>query len=188
MSSATRRYEPFHRNAECQHYKRNSRCNQRKQTLYVKRSDSKLLRERQRKKLLSPSKNSSKFGEYIVTDENISNNLFKAIHESSQKEYACQIVEKENYREALLPYTLVSSNELINNIVDVLHGKKHVYFIFEKSYGDLHSYIRSKRKLKEAEASSLFKQIVNSVSYCHSVGVVVRDLKLRKFVFTDPSR
>jgi len=34
----------------------------------------------------------------------------------------------------------------------------------------------------------LFAQIVAAISHCHQNGVVLRDLKLRKFVFKDPER
>ena len=42
--------------------------------------------------------------------------------------------------------------------------------------------------LQEAESCHLLEQIVNTVSHCHSRSIVLRDLKLRKFVFTDPER
>jgi len=154
----------------------------------MKRPNSKSLREKQKRKSFSPSKNSSKVGDYILTDVNISSCLCKAVHENTGREYMCQYIEMSKYRETLLPYTLVSPNENINNIVEVLFGKSYVYFIFERSFGDLHSYIRSKKKLKEGEACKLFQQIVQVVRHCHSKGVVIRDLKLRKFVFADPNR
>ena len=189
MSVSSRRYEPFHR-SECQSYKRTAtRTNQRKQqSSFVKRLSSKSTQEKQRKKSFSPSKSCSKVGEYILTNVNISSRLCKAVNEITQKVYTCQYIEISKYRETLLPYTLVSPNENVNNIVEILYGKKYVYFIFEESYGDLHSYIRSKKKLKEHEACSLFQQIVNVVKHCHKMGVVIRDLKLRKFVFKDASR
>lgn len=188
MSVSSRRYEPFHR-SECQAHKRTAtRAGQRKQSLFVKRAANKSSQEKQRRKSFSPSKSSSKVGDYIFTNVNISNRLCKAVNESTQKEYTCQYVEVSKYRETLLPYTLVSPHENVNNIVEILFGKKYVYFIFEESFGDLHSYIRSKKKLKEQEACSLFQQIVNAVKHCHENGIVIRDLKLRKFVFKDSSR
>lgn len=35
---------------------------------------------------------------------------------------------------------------------------------------------------------NLFRQIAEAVAQCHECGVVIRDLKLRKFVFTNPER
>lgn len=73
-------------------------------------------------------------------------------------------------------------------INEIIQGNKYVYVFFDKHYGDLHSYVRSKRKLKEGEAMRLYKQIAEAVAQCHECGVVIRDLKLRKFVFTDQEK
>lgn len=51
-------------------------------------------------------------------------------------------------------------------------------------YGSLQSKIGA-NKLSEAAVRPLFKQIVRAVAFCHSIGIIVRDLKLRKFVFID---
>lgn len=59
---------------------------------------------------------------------------------------------------------------------------------FAPSYGDLHTYICNKKRLKESEAVDFFHQIVSIVSDCHNNGIILRDLKLRKFVFSDPQR
>lgn len=63
-----------------------------------------------------------------------------------------------------------------------------LYLISPASYGDLHTYLRSKRRLKESEARSLFRQAAQAVHDCHRHGVVLTDLKLRRFVFADPQR
>lgn len=63
-----------------------------------------------------------------------------------------------------------------------------LYLLSPASYGDLHTYLRSKRRLKESEARSLFRQAAQAVNDCHRHGVVLTDLKLRRFVFADPQR
>lgn len=70
---------------------------------------------------------------------------------------------------------------------DAKAGTK-LYLLSPASYGDLHSYLRTKRRLKESEARSLFRQAAQAVYDCHSNGVVLTDLKLRRFVFADPQR
>lgn len=67
-------------------------------------------------------------------------------------------------------------------------GPKQTYVVFSPSHGDLHSYVRSNKRLNESEVCRLFRQIVNIVHDCHANGIVLRDLKLRKFVFTDPEQ
>lgn len=67
-------------------------------------------------------------------------------------------------------------------------GEANVYIFFERNYGDMHSYVRTCKRLQEDEAVRLFDQMAAAVAHCHENGVILRDLKLRKFVFTDPQR
>lgn len=50
--------------------------------------------------------------------------------------------------------------------------------------GDLLSYVRKRRTLKEEVAKSLFKQLVTALSYCHQKGIVHRDIKLDNLLLT----
>ena len=72
-------------------------------------------------------------------------------------------------------------------IVRPPHGDR-AWLVFEPHCGDLHSYVRQRRRLREAESQRLFTQIATTVYKCHEVGLILRDLKLRKFVFTNMSR
>ena len=56
------------------------------------------------------------------------------------------------------------------------------------THGNVHSYLIEKNKIPESEASSIFKQMLTAVQYCHSKGIVVRDFKMGKFVFHDEER
>lgn len=76
----------------------------------------------------------------------------------------------------------------VNPIHEVLVGDKRVYLIFPRSHSDLHSYVRARKRLREHEARRLFRQMAETVAACHEQGIVLRDLKLRKFVFADPQR
>ena len=71
---------------------------------------------------------------------------------------------------------------------EVVVGQKNIYLMFPPCHGDLHSYVRTRRRLREPGARHLFRQIVSAVHEAHCKGIVLRDLKLRKFVFTDESR
>lgn len=99
-----------------------------------------------------------------------------------------QIVPRENSSNLLSAHYLLDSHPHINTLHEVILGEKFLYLIFPPSHGDLHSYVRQRKRLKETEARKLFQQIVETVQACHEQGIVLRDLKLRKFVFADPQR
>lgn len=61
-------------------------------------------------------------------------------------------------------------------------------FFYLLPQGDLHSHVRVRKRLREPEARRLFRQMCEVVKCCHEQGIVLRDLKLRKFVFADTER
>jgi len=98
------------------------------------------------------------------------------------------VIPIEKYRDSLAAYWQVGFHDNINEIKEILLGDAHAYVFFARHYGDLHSYVRAKRRLKEAEALRLFHQIVAAVIHCHDNGIVLRGLKLRMFVFKDSDK
>ena len=184
---AHRRYSPYHSRG-FEELKVSPRRTKRKH-VYVKPSDcSKVFAEKCKKKSSPQSTSPTKVGKYILSEVNSATCLCQAVHIDSRKEYSCRVVEIGKYKEIVTPYYSTNYHEHINKIEEILLGDQFAYIMFEKSFGDLHSYIRCKKKLKEEEASRLFKQIVSVVKHCHSAGLVLRDLKLRKFVFKDKAR
>jgi len=101
---------------------------------------------------------------------------------------AFQEFQIHKYRESLSAYWLVDAHENISSISEIILGETKAYVLFERHYGDLHAYVREKRKLKEEEAVLLIRQIVAAVKHCHDAGIILRDLKLRKFVFKNKER
>ncbi len=71
---------------------------------------------------------------------------------------------------------------------EVISGRSRTYLLFPPASTDLHTYVRTRRRLREHQARHLFRQVVSAVKEAHSRGIVLRDLKLRKFVFTTESR
>jgi len=130
-------------------------------------------------------------GDYLIheqTDSLLGITIHKSYHTLTREEVVCKIIPMKRYRDIVSSYWRVGNHININEIIEILLGDTQVYVFFRKHYGDLHSYVRNKRKLKESEASKLFYQIVSAVNSCHENGIVLRDLKLRKFVFKDSAR
>lgn len=94
----------------------------------------------------------------------------------------------KHYQDKIRPYIQLPSHSNITGIVEVLLGESKAYVFFEKDFGDMHSYVRSRKRLREEEAALLFKQIVSAVAHCHQSAIVLGDLKLRKFVFSTEER
>lgn len=138
--------------------------------------------------LSSHSQSVSKIGKYILLDGNPGSSFTRVIDCQNRAQLACKIVEAKKLGDVMAPYRHLASHENINEIVDVIVGENKAYVFMQRSYGDLHSYVRTKKRLKENEASKLFVQIVRAVSHCHRSGIVLRDLKLRKFVFKNKDR
>lgn len=127
-----------------------------------------------------------KIGKYLL--EHVEAETFKACDYQTRDEKICKVFEINKYRDSLSAYWQVDAQENISSISEIILGETKAYVFFDRHYGDLHSYIRQKKKLKEEEAKNLFRQIVSAVKHCHDSGVILRDLKLRKFVFKNKER
>lgn len=94
----------------------------------------------------------------------------------------------KNYHQFLLGHLRMDGHSAINRVEKILVAKEQTYVLFRPSYGDLHSYVRSRKRLRESEAIHLFHQIASIVAECHRNGIILRDLKLRKFIFANKER
>lgn len=88
----------------------------------------------------------------------------------------------------LEPYARLPRHEHVARPAEVLAGPQLLYTFFVRTHGDMHSLVRSRRRVPEPEAAALFRQMAAAVAHCHQHGLVLRDLKLRRFVFTDSGR
>jgi len=127
-------------------------------------------------------------GRYVILEPMEVSSLFHCVDKHTLRNYVCKIVPTRSSHSVLSGYLRMEGNPGINCIERIFVGPRHTYVLFPPSHGDLHSYVRSKKRLPESEAISLFHQIAAIVNDCHQNGICLRDLKLRKFVFRDPQQ
>lgn len=136
----------------------------------------------------------SSIGNYLIRNEatttSHSSSLpsYDAVNITTEEQFTCKILPLNRYKEVLAPYFRIGSHPHIVVLQEVIVGTTCAYAFFPRHYGDLHSYIRAARRLKDTDAAQLFKQIASVVAHCHESGIILRDLKLRKFVFKDPQK
>lgn len=134
-----------------------------------------------------------KIGNFLLlpvqtTSSSTSSSQFEAVDISTEQHFMCKVVPLRQYQGLVSLYSSVTPHPNILPIQHVLLGASSAYLLLPKHHGDLHSYVRSVKRLSESEAKRLFGQIVRIVEHCHERGVVLRDIKLRKFVFKDKNR
>ena len=77
----------------------------------------------------------------------------------------------------------------IVSMVDRMKSKKSYYLILDFcNGGDMASYMSKYKRLGEAEARVVARQLVEGMSHLHSLGVVHRDLKLANILLHFPER
>lgn len=66
----------------------------------------------------------------------------------------------------------------ITRLYEVMESKNMIYLVTEyASRGEIFDHLVANGRMKEEEAARVFAQTVSAVNYCHSKGVVHRDLK-----------
>ena len=98
----------------------------------------------------------------------------------------CKVYSLKDFQH--LAPLVYSDIEGVHTVLDVNTLQDNVYVFSTRPYGDLHNYLKQRKKLKEGLAASIFRQIVLLVQDAHCKKVVLRDLKLKKFVFEDPEK
>lgn len=131
-------------------------------------------------------------GDYLLFKPETSNDLFALAKNSKTNEsFYWKKFDRCDYMKKLEPYLIMENSNRIFGFKEILfdstntNSQQFVYLIFNRFYGDLHSYMKEKKRLDETEAKNLFRQCAEAVNDCHQNGIIVRDIKLKKFVFTD---
>jgi serine/threonine protein kinase len=73
----------------------------------------------------------------------------------------------------------------IVRLYEYFETESHILFVTELAAGgDLISYVRKRRTVREDLAKLIFKQLIEGLRYCHSKGVLHRDIKLDNILLT----
>nr|XP_019554258.2 uncharacterized protein LOC109423725 isoform X2 [Aedes albopictus] len=66
----------------------------------------------------------------------------------------------------------------ITRLYEVMESRNKIYLVTEHAArGEIFDHLVAHGRMKEEEASRIFSQIISAVDYCHSKGIVHRDLK-----------
>ncbi|CAG9813924.1 unnamed protein product [Phaedon cochleariae] len=128
---------------------------------------------------------------YELLEQVEGSSLYRCVDVNTKEELVCKIA---SHKHETRDHSLVSAHykldfhPRVSSLHEVLARHRYLYLVFPKAHGDLHSYVRQRKRLRESEARRLFKQCAEAVQVCHENGIVLRDLKLRKFVFVDQER
>jgi serine/threonine protein kinase len=116
-----------------------------------------------------------------------------AIHRLSGKFVALKSINKQymsdesSKRKVMQEFNILRRTRHTNvvRLYESFETLQHIVFVMEVcGGGDLLTYVRRRRKLKEDVAAHLFKQIITGLSYCHSKNVLHRDIKLDNILLT----
>ncbi|KAL7039929.1 hypothetical protein ACKWTF_000182 [Chironomus riparius] len=124
---------------------------------------------------------------YLLLDMVDGSSFYKCIDIQTQKLLVCKIATNP-CSNLLTAHFRLDGHPNVNFLEKVIQNSTQSYLFFEPSQGDLHSHVRVRKRLRENEARRLFRQMCEVVKTCHEQGIVLRDLKLRKFVFADAER
>lgn len=123
-------------------------------------------------------------GSYVIRRSD-SGEESTAINEATGDEYSCLFLPLSSYRQRLEAIVAADGHPNISSIHQLLITQSSAIAIFQRRYGDLHTYVRGHKRLSSGEARGLVCQALAAVKHAHFCGLVLPGLKLASFYFTD---
>ncbi|EEH60508.1 uncharacterized protein MICPUCDRAFT_12286, partial [Micromonas pusilla CCMP1545] len=117
---------------------------------------------------------------------------FLVSHKVTGKKYACKSISKrkliskdeiDDVRREISVLHHLSGHPNIVGLVQAFEGSKHIYIVMDLcTGGELFDRIVERGNYTEQDAAAVFRTMIKSCQYWHSLGVVHRDLKPENFV------
>ncbi|XP_030645278.1 tribbles homolog 1 [Chanos chanos] len=130
----------------------------------------------------------TRIGQFLLLPLADRSGVHSALDMDTGEELVCKVFDIGLYQEKIRAYSMLPGHRNIAKIKDIVLGEQKAYVFQEKDFGDMHTFVKSCKRLSEDQASKLFYQVASAVAHCHQAGIVLGDLKLRKFVFSDEKR
>ncbi|KAI5191003.1 cyclin-dependent kinase 2 [Nematocida sp. AWRm77] len=124
--------------------------------------------------------------------------VYKAEEKSTKRTVALKKVRLGDNREGV-PATTIREISLLKNLqhqniialYQVIYTDNKLYLVFEYAETDLKKYLdklrKEKKTLTRQQAKSFSHQLASAISYCHSIGILHRDLKPQNVLITGDS-
>ena len=134
----------------------------------------------------SPDKLTVGGGRYTLNLRVGENAMFSCWDSIEGRSMVCRAYSNEKFMQ--LAPILSSDLEGMPSIEEIVRVGNKTFLIYPNVHGDLHGHLKQRKRLPEPAAAAYFSQITQILRCAHSRGVVLRDLKLKKFVFADLER
>lgn len=126
-------------------------------------------------------------GEFTVHLEPRTGNAW-AEEAGSCMQYPCRLHSVQVRESVLEAHRRLQNSDSVSRLKTVrVHGSR-LCVLYEPHFGDMHAFVRERGCLDERTASHYFKQVLQALLDAHKAGIVLRDLRLRNVVFSDPQR
>jgi len=133
-----------------------------------------------------------RIGRYTIEDQNFASGCFGHIllaKDENDKEVVIKMIPKEGANPTEVKREIDSgkmlSHQNIGCFIENFECQQCYYLVFERIYGkDLYSTIEKRQFVpyEDKEAKHIFLQILEAILYCHSQGVIHRDIKLENIL------